>query len=37
VPDAGLREATPALVACDDLGEPGDVDHPEDLPPQLAR
>jgi CTP:molybdopterin cytidylyltransferase MocA len=32
VPDEGLRAWTPALVACDDLGAPGDVDVPEDLP-----
>lgn len=31
VPDEGLRVATPRLVACDDLGFPGDVDTPGDL------
>jgi CTP:molybdopterin cytidylyltransferase MocA len=31
VPDAGLRAFEPVLVACDDLGAPGDVDRPEDL------
>ena len=31
VPDAGLRAVEPRLVACDDLGPPGDVDTPEDL------
>jgi nicotine blue oxidoreductase len=32
VPDEGARALTPALVPCDDLGAPGDVDYPEDLP-----
>jgi nicotine blue oxidoreductase len=32
VPDAGARALEPVLVPCDDLGEPGDVDRPEDLP-----
>ena len=32
VPDEGLREHEPRLVACDDLGAPGDVDRPADLP-----
>ncbi|MCZ7589531.1 MAG: NTP transferase domain-containing protein [Gaiella sp.] len=31
VPDAGLRVVEPRLVACDDLGAPGDVDTPDDL------
>jgi CTP:molybdopterin cytidylyltransferase MocA len=31
VPDEGLRAVTPRLVPCDDLGEPGDVDTPDDL------
>jgi nicotine blue oxidoreductase len=31
VPDEGLRGVAPRLVPCDDLGEPGDVDTPEDL------
>jgi CTP:molybdopterin cytidylyltransferase MocA len=35
VPDAGARALTPQLVPCDDLGRPGDVDYPEDLPPEL--
>jgi len=35
VPDDGLRVATPRLVPCDDLGAPGDVDTPEDLPSDL--
>jgi hypothetical protein len=32
VPDEGLRSHEPLLVSCDDLGAPGDVDYPEDLP-----
>ncbi|HSK16337.1 MAG TPA: NTP transferase domain-containing protein [Gaiellaceae bacterium] len=32
VPDEGVRSLEPALVPCDDLGRPGDVDIPEDLP-----
>jgi CTP:molybdopterin cytidylyltransferase MocA len=32
VPDEGLRSAETLLVPCDDLGEPGDVDYPHDLP-----
>ena len=32
VPDEGLRAREPLLVPCDDLGAPGDVDYPEDLP-----
>jgi CTP:molybdopterin cytidylyltransferase MocA len=32
VPDEGLRRLEPLLVACDDLGPPGDVDYPDDLP-----
>ncbi|NUT55484.1 MAG: NTP transferase domain-containing protein [Thermoleophilia bacterium] len=32
VPDEGLRAFEPRLVPCDDLGEPGDVDYPSDLP-----
>jgi nicotine blue oxidoreductase len=31
VPDQGARALTPALVPCDDLGAPGDVDVPENL------
>ena len=31
IPDEGLRAVEPQLVPCDDLGEPGDVDTPEDL------
>jgi nicotine blue oxidoreductase len=36
VPDEGARALAPVLVPCDDLGEPGDVDRPEDLPERLA-
>ena len=32
VPDEGFRAIEPVLVPCDDLGPPGDVDRPEDLP-----
>ena len=32
VPDEGLRGREPLLVPCDDLGHPGDVDRPGDLP-----
>jgi nicotine blue oxidoreductase len=32
VPDEGLRAVEPLLVPCDDLGWPGDVDTPDDLP-----
>jgi len=35
VPDEGARALTPVLVPCDDLGAPGDVDYPEDLPERL--
>jgi nicotine blue oxidoreductase len=35
VPDEGLRGRDPRLVACDDLGPPGDVDRPGDLPERL--
>lgn len=31
IPDEGLRDRQVRLVACDDLGAPGDVDTPEDL------
>ena len=36
VPDEGARALDPALVPCDDLGHPGDVDTPEDLRPREA-
>ncbi len=32
VPDEGLRTRSPLLVPCDDVGPPGDVDRPSDLP-----
>jgi nicotine blue oxidoreductase len=32
VPDEGARALAPVLVPCDDLGPPGDVDYPQDLP-----
>jgi CTP:molybdopterin cytidylyltransferase MocA len=35
VPDDGLRRRAPRLVPCDDLGAPGDVDVPADLPERL--
>ena len=35
IPDGGLRELPARLVPCDDLGDPGDVDTPADLPERL--
>jgi CTP:molybdopterin cytidylyltransferase MocA len=35
VPDEGLRALEARLVPSDDLGDPGDVDTPADLPPRL--
>ena len=35
VPDHGLHERPVRLVPCDDLGAPGDVDTPDDLPSEL--
>ena len=35
IPDEGLRAREPLLVPCDDLGSPGDVDRPDDLPERL--
>lgn len=32
IPDEGLRHQEITLVPCDDLGAPGDVDEPGDLP-----
>ena len=32
IPDEGLRSHEPLLVPCDDIGAPGDVDYPDDLP-----
>ena len=36
VPDEGLRVVSPRLVPCDDLGAPGDVDTPAELPRDLS-
>ncbi len=35
IPDEGARALQPTLIPCDDLGPPGDVDYPQDLPPRL--
>ena len=32
IPNEGARAFEPVLVPCDDLGRPGDVDRPDDLP-----
>jgi CTP:molybdopterin cytidylyltransferase MocA len=37
IPDEGARALQPVLVPCDDLGDPGDVDTPEELPGWLSR
>ena len=37
IPDEGLRAREPLLVPCDDLGPPGDVDFPDDLPERFRR
>lgn len=37
VPDEGLRAQEPLLVPCDDLGSPGDVDRPADLPERFRK
>jgi CTP:molybdopterin cytidylyltransferase MocA len=37
VPDEGLRWREPLLVPCDDLGSPGDVDSPAELPERFRR
>jgi CTP:molybdopterin cytidylyltransferase MocA len=37
IPDEGLRSHEPLLVPCDDLGAPGDVDYPDDLPERFRR
>ncbi len=37
VPDEGLRGQEPLLVPCDDLGSPGDVDVPGDLPERFRK
>jgi nicotine blue oxidoreductase len=36
IPDEGARALEPVLVPCDDLGAPGDVDTPGDLPGRVA-
>jgi CTP:molybdopterin cytidylyltransferase MocA len=35
VPDEGARAVEPVLVACDDLGSPGDVDFADEVPGRL--
>jgi nicotine blue oxidoreductase len=35
IPDEGLHARPVRLVPCDDFGAPGDVDTPDDLPPEL--
>jgi len=35
VPDEGARSLPALLVPCDDLGAPGDVDFPDDVPDAL--
>ena len=35
IPDGGARSVPAELVPCDDLGSPGDVDVPDELPPRL--
>jgi CTP:molybdopterin cytidylyltransferase MocA len=35
VPDGGARTVDATLVPCDDLGAPGDVDRPDQLPPRF--
>jgi CTP:molybdopterin cytidylyltransferase MocA len=35
IPDEGARALEPALVACDDLGSPGDVDFADEVPGRL--
>ena len=37
VPDEGARTLDAVLVACDDLGPPGDVDTADELPDRLKR
>ena len=37
VPEEGARALEPVLVPCDDLGHPGDVDMPDDLPRRFRR
>ena len=35
IPDEGARALEPALVPCDDLGSPGDVDLADEIPGRL--
>ena len=37
VPDEGLRALPATPIPCDDLGSPGDVDYPDDVPARLRR
>jgi nicotine blue oxidoreductase len=37
VPDEGFRAMEAILIPCDDLGAPGDVDFPSDLPGRFGR
>ena len=37
IPDEGAKAFQPVLVACDDLGSPGDVDFADDVPGRLQR
>lgn len=37
IPDDGARSLPALLVPCEDLGVPGDVDAPEDLPERFRR
>ena len=36
IPDEGARALDPVLVPCDDLGSPGDVDYPGEIPEGLG-
>jgi len=36
VPEEGARALDPVFVPCDDLGAPGDVDYPDDLPERFG-
>jgi CTP:molybdopterin cytidylyltransferase MocA len=36
IPDEGARALLPTLVPCDDLGPPGDIDVPGDLPGRVG-
>jgi CTP:molybdopterin cytidylyltransferase MocA len=37
IPDEGAKALDPALVPCDDLGPPGDVDFADEVPGRLRR